>query len=95
MPDEYALDDAKAKVSDLVREVQQGRTVIITLNGKPVAELRPIDVALRTQTLDDRLAELQSRRAITNVRRQPRDAGAFPIGARRRGALKRFLKERD
>ena len=94
MPDEYSLYDAKAKLSALVRQVREGRSIIITVHGKPAAELRPIDEAT-IQTLDERLAELDSRRAIVGAKRKARDAGAFPIGPRRPGALKRFLKERD
>jgi prevent-host-death family protein len=95
MRDEYSLYDAKAKLSALVRQVREGRSVIITVHGKPAAELRAIDETEGTQTLDERLAELDSRRAIAKPQRKPREAGAFPIGPRRPGALKRFLTERD
>ena len=95
MPDEYSLYDAKAKLSALVRQVREGRSIIITVHGKPAAELRPIDDTAERQSLDERLAELDSRRAIVRARRKPRDPGAFPVGPRRPGALRRFLKERD
>lgn len=95
MQDEYSLYDAKAKLSALVRQVREGRSVIITVHGKPAAELRAIDESARPQSLEERLAELDSRRAIVRASRKPRDAAAFPIGARRPGALKRFLKERE
>ena len=32
---------AKAHLSDLLRRVERGETVVITRRGKPVAELRP------------------------------------------------------
>jgi prevent-host-death family protein len=95
MPDEYTLYDAKAKLSALVRQVREGRSIIITVHGKPAAELRAIDETARPQTLDDRLSELDSRRAIVRAKRKPRDAHAFPVGARKPGALKRFLETRD
>jgi len=41
------------------------------------------------------IAEVDSQRAIVRPGRRRRDAAAFPIGARRPGALKRFLTERD
>ncbi len=95
MPDEYSLYDAKAKLSALVRQVREGRSIIITVHGKPAAELRAIDETTRPQTLDERLAELGSHGGLVRAKRKPRDAGAFPIGPRRPGALKRFLKDRD
>ncbi len=95
MRDEYSLYDAKAKLSALVRQVREGRSVIITVHGKPAAELRAIDESTQPQSLDERLAELDSRRAIVRAGRKPRDGAAFHIGPRRAGALKRFLKERD
>lgn len=95
MPDEYSLYEAKAKLSALVRQVREGRSVIITVHGKPAAELRPIDTAARPQTLDERLAELEARGAIVRSKLKPGDARAFPVGPRRPGALKRFLHERD
>ena len=36
---EYALRDAKAHLSKLVRDVQNGERVVITKNGEPVVEL--------------------------------------------------------
>jgi prevent-host-death family protein len=95
MPDEYSLYEAKARLSSLVRQVREGRSVIITVHGVPAAELRPIDQEARPLTLDERLAELTARGAVVPSRRAPGEAGAFPIGPREKGALKRFLEERD
>lgn len=95
MPDQYSLYEAKARLSSLVRQVREGRTVIITVHGVPAAELRPVDVSARPQSLEERLAELDARGAIVRARRSPADTDAFPIGPRSRGALKRFLAERD
>ena len=36
---EYALRDAKAHLSKLVRDAQNGERVVITKHGKPVVEL--------------------------------------------------------
>ena len=94
MPDEYSLYEAKARLSSLVRQVREGRSIVITVHGVPAAELRPVQPA-QPQTLDARLAELESRRLITPSRRSPRERGAFPIGPKSRGALKRFLAERE
>jgi prevent-host-death family protein len=95
MPDEFSLYEAKARLSSLVRQVREGRSVIITVHGVPAAELRPIDPTTRPQTLDERLADLEARGLLVRSGRSPKDANAFPIGPRRRGGLKRFLEERD
>ena len=95
MPDEYSLYEAKARLSALVRQVREGRSVIITVHGVPAAELRPIDPSARPQTLEGRLAELGARGAIVQARRSPAEAGAFPIGPRVAGGLRRFLEDRD
>ncbi len=95
MPNEYSLYEAKARLSALVRQVREGRSIIITVHGEPAAELRPIDKSARQQTLDERLAELEARGAIVRSKRKPGDALAFPVGPRRAGALQRFLCERD
>lgn len=95
MPDEYSLYDAKARLSSLVRQVREGRSVIITVHGVPAAELRPVDPSVRPQTLEERVGELERRGAIVASRRAPGEANAFPVGPKKRGALKRFLAERD
>ena len=89
MPDTYSLYDAKAKLSEIVRKVREGRTVMLTYRGEPVAEVRPI--APGPQTLAERLRALEGRGAILPARRPGRPPG--PVG-RKPGALKRFLAER-
>ena len=95
MPDEYSLYDAKAKLSALVRQVREGRTIVITVHGEPAAELRPVDRSDRKQTLSERLEELESRGELTPARRKPGAPLTLRPVARRPGALKRFLKERE
>lgn len=86
----YSLYDAKAKLSALVRKVREGHHVTITLHGEPVAELRP--VAKAEGGLAARLKELEQRGVIIPAV-NPR--APFKAVARRPGALKRFLDERD
>jgi prevent-host-death family protein len=95
MSDEYSLYDAKARLSALVRQVREGRTFIITVHGEPVAELRPIDRSQRRETLEERVAALTRQGEISAPLRQTGDRASFPVGRRVRGALKRFLDERD
>jgi len=47
--------DLKARLSEYLRQVSQGRTVIITDHGHPVGRLSPVD-----QPLDERLKALQN-----------------------------------
>ena len=93
MADEYSLYEAKAKLSALVKQVREGRTVIITVHGQPAAELRPIDLSARPQSLDERLAELTARGIVLNPKRP--GSSSYPIGPRKTGALRRFLSERE
>jgi len=95
MATEYSLYEAKARLSALVRQVREGRTIVITVHGEPAAELRPVRQTGRKQTLDERHEELASRGLITPARMSARDPRAWPAGPRKRGALKRFLGERD
>ena len=46
--------DLKARLSEYLRQVSQGQTVIITDHGRSVGRLSPVD-----QPIDDRLKALQ------------------------------------
>ncbi len=46
--------DLKARLSEYLRQVSQGKTVIITEHGRPVGRLSPVN-----QPLDERLKALQ------------------------------------
>lgn len=46
-------------------------------------------------TLSERLAQLEARGAISRVKREPGDEGAFTIGLRKSGGLQHFLDDRD
>ena len=94
MPEEYSIYDAKAKLSALVRQVREGQTFVITVHGEPVAELRPIEAQPATPSLDQRVAEMTARGEVIPSKRKPSDPGAFPLGKRKPGALKRFLEDR-
>lgn len=90
MRDTYSLYEAKAKFSAIVRQVREGRSVVVTLHGEPVAEIRPLPAA--TGGLAARLATLVERGVVARpARRPPR---LRPM-VRRPGALTRFLRDRD
>lgn len=96
--DEYPLYEAKARLSALVRQVREGKSVVITVHGEPVAELRPYQAAPRPQTLAERVAELEAKGAIIPSALSSdeiRSQIATFVGHNVPGALQRFLDERD
>jgi prevent-host-death family protein len=97
MPRKVSLYEAKTNLSRLVRQVKEGGSVVITVHGEPMAELKAIEKPqkrLKVQTLAERVAELEARGEISPATMQPGDPRAFPIGKPKPGALKRFLEER-
>ncbi|HLA88855.1 MAG TPA: type II toxin-antitoxin system prevent-host-death family antitoxin [Gemmatimonadaceae bacterium] len=90
MRDTYSLYEAKAKLSAIVRRVREGRSVVVTLHGEPVAEIRPLPAS--SGGLETRLAILVERGVVTRPARRP--SRLRPL-VRRPGALGRFLSERD
>lgn len=93
MPITYSLYEAKARLSALVRQVREGARVVITVHGKPVAELRPIEP--EAESLEERLDRLEAEGILIRPKGTPADVASSPPGPRRPGALKRFLDERD
>ncbi len=90
MKDTFSLYEAKAKFSAIVRMVREGRHVVVTVHGKPVVELRPITPA--GGGLKARMDTLAERGILV----RPEGDRAIPRAVtRRRGALKRFHRDRD
>ena len=88
-PDEYSTYEAKARFSELMRQVREGRSVLITYHGKPVAELRPVEPA---EGLESRVRRLRGSGRIVGGER--RLAHFAPL-VRRAGVARRFLDERE
>ncbi len=86
----YSTYEAKAKFSEILRQVRQGRTVRVSYRGKPVAEIRPIGGA--EASLARRLERLEERGVLVRSRER---AGSLRMVQRRPGALGRFLAERE
>ena len=86
---EYSSYEAKAKFSEVLRVVREGKTVTLLYRGEPVAEIHPIQ---QPETIDDRLKELEQRGVLTPSRTSERH---IPTVEARPGALQRFLAERD
>ena len=87
--DEYTTYDAKARFSEVLKKVREGRTITVTYHGEAVAEIRPLDKDSGTRA---RVEWLETRGAI--VRASDPRAPLKPL-ARKPGALRRFLEERD
>lgn len=87
--DVYSTYDAKARFSEVLRRVREGRTVTVTYQGEPVAEIRPLE---RSGGTAARMEWLRSRGVL--VAPEKKRHGLKPI-ARRPGALDRFLADRN
>ena len=86
----YSLYEAKARFSEVIRQVREGKIVTVSYRGEPVAEIRSIQ-RRQKPTLDERLKELERNGSLVHSavpRRKLR-----PV-ERRPGALSRFLAER-
>lgn len=89
MRDSYSLYEAKAKLSAIIRRVREGRSAVVTLHGEPVAEIVP--VTKPAKGIGARFEQLTERGVLVRNR-----AGSTPGRiAKRPGALKRFLEERN
>jgi prevent-host-death family protein len=92
MPKTYSTYEAKAKLSELLDGVEKGDVVTITRRGEPVAEVRAVKAEEAT-ALEERFAELR-RRGVMSAPAAIRPETLKPL-AKRKGALKRFLRSRD
>lgn len=84
----YSTYEAKTRFSEVMRLVREGRSVIVTYQGEPVAEIRPLHQKGGTPA---RLEWLRSRGSLVGG---TSDRQAFEPLARREGALERFLADR-
>jgi prevent-host-death family protein len=87
--DTYSTYEAKARFSELLKQVREGRTITVTWHGEPIAEIRPIEQRSGTAA---RIEWLKSQGAIGPS--GDRSVPLKPI-AHIPGALAEFLAERD
>ena len=90
MTETYSTYDAKARLSEILRKVESGRTIRISRHGVPIAEIRPLRPG--PSRLADRIAELTEAGVLTKA---GDPAAALQPLAERPGALERFLADRD
>ena len=86
----YSIYEAKARFSEVIRKVREGKTVTVSYRGEPVAEIRAIRRRQRP-TLDERLKDLERSGSLVHPTIPRR---TFRPVERRPGALSRFLAER-
>lgn len=95
MGKKVSLYEAKTKLSELVRQVREGGApVTITVHGQPAVELRAIEAEDTVPTAEVKLEQMRRAGLVHEVAGVPGQQ-QYPIVARRPGALKRFLDERD
>ena len=86
----YSIYEAKARFSEVIRQVREGKTVTVSYRGKPVAEIRSIPQRQKP-TLDERLKELERSGSLVRSAIPKR---TFRPVERRPGALSRFFAGR-
>lgn len=86
----YSTYEAKARFSELLRQVREGKTVTISYRGEPVAEIRSI--RKEPATIEERLEDLERRGILV---RSDEARKSLKEVERRSGALRRFLDERE
>lgn len=90
MSETYSTYEAKAKLSEILRKVESGRTITISRRGRPIAEIRPLPGG--PAVLADRVRDLTEQGILTAPSGDR--AKLHPL-AERPGALGRFLADRD
>lgn len=86
--DIWPTGEAKARFSELLRMVREGRTITVTYHGKAVAEVRPI---APNPGVEQRIERLRARGVLSLS--EARSDSLRPL-ERKEGALARFLDER-
>ena len=91
----YSTYEAKARFSEVLRQVREGATITVSYRGEPVAEIRPIQKkseSLESETLEE-YHERLIREGILIPAADPNYR--FKPGKPIPGALERFLADRN
>lgn len=86
----YSTYEAKARFSEILRKVRNNKRVVITSRGRPVAEVVPFRD--RAESLEERLSRLEDEGVVGRAAGSVEEIATV---ARRPGALRRFLEERE
>ena len=83
--------ELKARLGTYLQRVRQGRTLVVTDRGQPVAELRPFEAGTGTDAV---LAKLKAAGAVTRTTNKP--LAAFrQVKSRGRSATALVLEDRE
>ena len=91
MTDLLSVYEAKARFSEVIRQVREGRTITISYRGEPVAEIRPTHESPSPSQRE--IEDLRSDGEYSVRSKGPR--GELVPGKASPGALDRFLSERN
>lgn len=83
--------ELKARLGTYLRRVRQGRTLVVTDRGHPVAELRPLDAATGVDAV---LAKLKAAGAVTQTTSKPL-VPFRQVNSRGRSAAAAVLEDRE
>jgi prevent-host-death family protein len=89
MKNRYSIYEAKTHLSEILRQVRQNRSIVITDRGKEVARVVPME---DSSNFEKRLVALKAAGIITSS--PSANPSKIKMIARRPGALKRFLETR-
>jgi prevent-host-death family protein len=90
MKNKYSVYEAKTHLSEILRQVKQNRTVVITDRGHEVARVMPME----EKTSFEKRVEALERAGVITPALSSKKIEFRPI-AHRPGALKRFLETRN
>ena len=86
---EYSVDEANARLSEILRLVKQGKRITITEHGRPIARVLPLG---EDEEIEHRIADLVAAGILSPTpATRPMD---LCVGPARPGALDWFLRER-
>lgn len=85
----YSIFEAKAKLSELLRQVKAGHEITINERGKPIARLVPL---CKEESLADHIAKLV---AAGLAKKRTHFDWRLVYSEKREGGLERFLKDRE
>lgn len=84
----YSVYETKTKLSEILRLVKSGKEVIVNERGHPIAKILPFEVI---SDLETRWTQLVSSGQI----QEAASAEPFEIHQAKKGALERFLHDRE
>lgn len=89
MVERLGIRELRATAASAVRRAGAGERIVVTVAGRPVAQLGPLDPAAETPTIDD----LVARGLVEPARRSDRPAPSLQVDLWTGTRLDRLLRE--